>query len=459
MTDSTSSAEPRELHHYSESAIRIDLDLLATSHTLAGILHQFEATCTEPGFRVHVSHVADGMGGHARSAEPVDRWVGTVGVDFFLADSRARIQQWIAEMVSQYPGTISALPNLTDRIFDSNLELLAIYGEFAAGRGLFYAKLLDIGRNLNGLAKNAKAGNVGLMDDLYRSLFSHAIQRGGSVDKFLKQIGSPIGTAALFLLGSAVNARIDWNNQTYGDDLTKTIGVNAGDGLMQFGISLNPYGAAVLAVNAAVQISGNLSIAVDKTMADFISVDNATRGTLLKDAQRRDNALDQMDLGNITKELSEAIYDSHASVFMGFGAAAQDIMNGAQAVARDPSLNNIMSVASSLATDKDIATSAFQLLVWPTAGLITPLITTKAGREGSLDVGKAVLNVVDGIADMTIATGISQVNQGIAIRSKLTNTLPISDELKKAINAECLEMMNQNSSLGDKITDFAGFDI
>ena len=89
MTGSTSSAEPKKLHHYSESAIRIDLDLLATSHRLAGILHQFEATCTEPGFRVHVSHVADGMGGHARSAKPVDRWVNIVERGFRMADSRA----------------------------------------------------------------------------------------------------------------------------------------------------------------------------------------------------------------------------------------------------------------------------------------------------------------------------------------------------------------------------------
>ena len=89
MSSSTSSAEPRELSHYSTSAIHLDLDVLTTSHRLAGVLHQFEATCTEPAFRVRVSHVADVMGGHARSAEPVDRWVNTVGQGFRMADSRA----------------------------------------------------------------------------------------------------------------------------------------------------------------------------------------------------------------------------------------------------------------------------------------------------------------------------------------------------------------------------------
>lgn len=86
MAGRTSSAEPRQLYRYADVALRLDGELGAEASRLGATLHQFEATCREPGMALRVSYLADMMRGYARDNEPVENWVQSVGQAFERAD-------------------------------------------------------------------------------------------------------------------------------------------------------------------------------------------------------------------------------------------------------------------------------------------------------------------------------------------------------------------------------------
>ncbi|MEM4202926.1 MAG: hypothetical protein QXS54_02535 [Candidatus Methanomethylicaceae archaeon] len=93
MSLAISSAIPSSLQRYSIVASQLDAELLSESGRLAGILQHFEATCREPGYAVRVSYLADELRYYAQQAEPLDRWVGLVGIGFLSADtSRGLVQ-------------------------------------------------------------------------------------------------------------------------------------------------------------------------------------------------------------------------------------------------------------------------------------------------------------------------------------------------------------------------------
>ena len=86
MSQSVSSAEPEKLFRYSDVATGIDHALVSESHRLAGRLGHFETRCTEPGYKVSVSHLADALRSHGSQSEYTDGWVRDVGKAFQLAD-------------------------------------------------------------------------------------------------------------------------------------------------------------------------------------------------------------------------------------------------------------------------------------------------------------------------------------------------------------------------------------
>jgi murein DD-endopeptidase MepM/ murein hydrolase activator NlpD len=90
MASSVSSAEPLKLFRYSDRVTQIDRELVAEAGRLAGVLHHFEATCTE--YRVPVAHLADALRRYAHTTEGADVWVREVGAEFQKADQIGRIQ-------------------------------------------------------------------------------------------------------------------------------------------------------------------------------------------------------------------------------------------------------------------------------------------------------------------------------------------------------------------------------
>jgi len=89
MSSSISSAEWPKLYRYSDRALQIDRELAGEGSRIAGVLRNFEASCTE--YRVAVSHLAGEIQGYASRAEGTDVWVRQVGVEFQRADRSAEI--------------------------------------------------------------------------------------------------------------------------------------------------------------------------------------------------------------------------------------------------------------------------------------------------------------------------------------------------------------------------------
>jgi len=86
MARSISSAEPDKLFRYSDFGMQLDHELVSESYRLASRLQRFEATCTEPGYQVSVSHLANALRSYGGQSESTDGWVRQVGTGFQMAD-------------------------------------------------------------------------------------------------------------------------------------------------------------------------------------------------------------------------------------------------------------------------------------------------------------------------------------------------------------------------------------
>jgi|GEM_PF-3252414 len=87
MTLAISSARPRVLYQYASVGAHINHELASEANRLGAALEQFQATCREPGFAMHVSYLADELHGYVRWVSPIDNWVHNVGSGFERADS------------------------------------------------------------------------------------------------------------------------------------------------------------------------------------------------------------------------------------------------------------------------------------------------------------------------------------------------------------------------------------
>jgi len=116
MAGSISSAEPEELFRYSDFGMRINHELVSESCRLASRLQHFEATCTEPGYRVSVGHMSGAVQGYGRRNESVDSWVRRVGEGFQTADQGWGRAWYVPGFPSwnspSWSGLISTLPVL-----------------------------------------------------------------------------------------------------------------------------------------------------------------------------------------------------------------------------------------------------------------------------------------------------------------------------------------------------------
>jgi len=452
MPTQTSSAKPVRLIEYSRTVLNVDADLLSLSVRLKPILEHFEASCREE--MVSVSYLADRLRSHTSDAAQKDVWVGTVGTGFLLADTSAALQGWVYQSMLDYldrhQGAVEAGDNYLRVLFASNTLLLDILSKFPKNRGVFKDHFTELGRFLNQIEGSPKAGWVGKMQDIYRKHFAQGAPKGSDIDNLLK---SGKLQSFLFVADVAFGTIDDLKKGTYGDNFGKAVGVNTIDSGINLAISLNPYGAAALLINSAVQIGGNLQIGIDRTIADYIASDNETRQILLETSDLQEAALEQMDLGNITKQLGEGVYEGYEDYFATGWNASDDIGRAMESIWREPSLTNLKSVFGELAQSKDVQKYTVQQLGMCTFGPLAPLFTTESGRKNLLDTGKAVVNVVDGIADWSITNIAKKQNQSLALSAKLVNELPVSNQWKEAVSATTKEYMRFNTGIAEK---FAG---
>lgn len=491
MAHNISSAVPEILIRYSEVAMDIDHTLQSASRHLHSQLAHFERRCTEPGFRTSVVHIADEVRYYAGNCEPADKWVGDVGRRFQMADRlnlmshilfpRLRFygdllhNVWVArykfldllyrhlffhdipEWLHLGLSTLTWINRTKDEFtnFDippgywaalqtsmkSNWRFLEFVAEFNR-RADLRENFKIIGRFLNQVS--GEQGNVGMMDDLYYSL-ARQIPYRGTIDKVLKWKGFKFG---FFVLDVALGSFQDWQEGTYSDDLLKTIGVNIGAAGINLGIAATGVGTIVLMVNSAIQLGGNLQVGVQQVAADWIATNAKMRDALLADAELVGDAVDRMDLGNITKEIAETYYDTKVN---GLKAARDIGWVGVQAVQKiwqDPSLSSLAEATQSLNSVmlEKYADVKGLFPLYPGQEFLTP-----TGQQGSLDVLKATANVLDGVLDYTVAKSYSTSNQIAAVTAKAITSIPgMSDNTKNLVNA----IANQQISMTQKVSNY-----
>jgi hypothetical protein len=138
MTPHVSSAQPDALFRYSSIAASMDSALFQEAGPLASALGHFEATCAE--YRVPVSHLPEGLRGHARQASQVDAWVHDVGAAFQTADQIALV----AGMIRWGGGR--ALDSWTlIREYAGRLDSILGYAKPLAGAALLLPSMLTKG--------------------------------------------------------------------------------------------------------------------------------------------------------------------------------------------------------------------------------------------------------------------------------------------------------------------------
>lgn len=206
----------------------------------------------------------------------------------------------------------------------------------------------------------------------------------------------------------------DLNDPNFNGDVPRVVGTNIIDTAVNEAITA--IAPEVTLVNDAIQVGGALGIAANRQLIGSISNDAAVQQMLGRDMDMRESALDRMDLGNITKAYSGALYDGYRDLFRQTGQAFE-------AAWRDPSAANLFRAASSVS---GIASS-----IGP-GGPTQALLMTEGGRQGMFDTLRATGNLLDAAVDTSILTSSSMVRQGAALSSTIVDSLPVSDNFRTA---------------------------
>ncbi|MEW5987855.1 MAG: WXG100 family type VII secretion target [Chloroflexota bacterium] len=284
-------------------------------------------------------------------------------------------------------------------LFQGGSTFLDFMNFFAGDRGFTHEALRSLGRWLNDFLNTR--GYVGAMDDLYRSL-AQSLPYQGAIDKLLKSDWFGKG---LLVTDFAFGSLYDWNTGRYGDDLAKTLGVNAINTGIQGLVALNPYGAAALVINGVVQVGGTIQVGVQRTLADLIA-DGDMQAWLEADAGRVELAVQQMDLTNVSREIGEAFYESYFS--------------------GPPTLT--------------------QQLAWA-AGPLGPVLASPAGRQNLWEAAEAAGGVVDGTFDWLVASTSSGFNLLAGSTTSLVDALPLPQGVQQSIGGLATSFIHGNQSL------------
>lgn len=313
-------------------------------------------------------------------------------------------------------------------LFQANRLFLDIIQGLVQNRTATRSALRELGRLLNALTE--QRGHVGLIDDIYKFLIADGIPYRGSIDKLLKSGWFKGGLVAADALFGLFN---DLNQGTYGDDYLKAGGVNTIDALIQFGIASNPIGAVTLITNSALQVGGTLQVGVQRTLADLFAVDTEMGSLLQQDANAVASAVEKANLGNVTKEIGEGIYTNISNRLSAMADSAQLGMQGIKDLWQNPSWQTLQSVAEKQwAFNKVHQADLLSSVLGPASFLLIPTST-----DGWREYGEAALaaaNVVDGLADWSVATGTSMSNQSVNAVTQIVNHMPfVPDSMKNAV--------------------------
>lgn len=322
-------------------------------------------------------------------------------------------------------------------LVDSSRDLLDIIATASNNRGATLELFRVLGRLLNDLT--GQRGYVGAAEDLYRSLIVKGIPYRGNIASLLK---SPLFKNGFAIVGTTLDIFSDIESGEYGGDITKIMGVNAIHGLGEYALATNPYGAAALLINAGVQLGGRVDLALAEQIHNLVG-DPEMRRLLDDGVNRSRDALERMDLRNVTKGLAETIY--HQSTLDEMVEISRATLTGFQQFAdSDRSLSSLVSALGTVQTQIEQEISPFDFIV------------DREALSALGDTGMATVNLVDGLIDYRVSRKVLALNQGIALIDTVASSNPfLSVELKSFVHNTAVDVMNSNADFSSGIINLS----
>ncbi len=288
----------------------------------------------------------------------------------------------------------------------------------------------NIGRALNNMFDTR--GNVKNMDEMYDFIFGIG-KKQSTLSRFLESDGFQ---ASMFALDVGLGILDDVQEKSYTNDSgginwAKTVGVNVLDAGINTALGLAGAGPALL-VNAGVQVVGTVGIElIDWYNGAFAS--DAYRGILQDDANMARQALENADLGNVTKSVAEFGYDY-------IKMPISSMKNGwdfASKILQDPSIETFNQAYSEM-SDKQI-------------GLMQDVVNS----GGNVLLESA--NFVDGAADLVVSTGNLLSNTVSSTANTIIQHLPVDNSVKSTVNSFVEQHIKQNNQITHQITEALNF--
>lgn len=240
---------------------------------------------------------------------------------------------------------------------------------------------------------------------------------------------------------------------TYGENGLKAVGVNMTDSGIQAAIGLTLPGRLALIGNAINQGFGMVQTGALRWYSEQFAANNTLRSLMAADVAGLETAYRKMDLTNITKALSVAVYDAYAEtykpVFAQPGSDSRTDSTPAKSLAGYVSARNRFVQSHTVAANP-INPAA---LISPAA----PLVMTEGGRAGLLNTLTTTGRVLDGLVNSTFIARTSWRDVVINSKIQVAEALPLSDGLKAAIiNSSMAEttLMHSSSDWATSLVDF-----
>jgi hypothetical protein len=260
-------------------------------------------------------------------------------------------------------------------------------------------------------------------------------------------------TTFLAVADGAFGTFEDLQRGTYGENGLKAVGVNMTDSGIQAAIGLTLPGRLALIGNAINQGFGMVQTGALRWYSEQFAANNTLRSLMAADVAGLETAYRKMDLTNITKALSVAVYDAYAETFKPVFAQSQEAIHGLVQLQQNPSLDTLAHVTDSFS--HTVAANPINLaaLISPAA----PLVMTEGGRAGLLNTLTTTGRVLDGLVDSTFIARTSWRDVVINSQIQVAEALPLSDGLKAAIiNSSMAEtaLMHSSRDWATSLVDF-----
>lgn len=195
----------------------------------------------------------------------------------------------------------------------------------------------------------------------------------------------------------------------------KTISVAVIRNVGEYGIgSAVPLAGIALAGNALVQLAGTGMVMGSRALTPVIATSQAMAEDLNASTDHYEQTLKRADLGRITKDISNLIYDAEIA----------PRWNAMKAAWEQPNLTNVGRLFMALNPMTPAVT-------WMTAD------DGKAVWEDIKKLGSDAFDFVKSIPDLALATVQHGSAMYVASRSKSFSTLPLPDAWKTAVTQSC----------------------